>query len=187
MNIFDSDPDHQPPFLSWGFRPFFLLAGLYTVASMSAWLAWLTVGGIVGAPGFDAFAIAPQAWHAHEMIFGYSAAALGGFFLTAAPSWTGGKSAPHRFIATVAGLWLLAAACFARSSVRVYNWLLNHAHFGPSLREWRHHRSIPWRAKVTAVTLSASSFAFSVVFLLDSWPARAALAVTGAALCTGVR
>lgn len=81
-------------------------------------------------------------------------------------------------------LWLVSAACFARSSVRVYNWLLNHAHFGPSLREWRHHRSIPWRAKVIAVTLSASSFAVSIAFLLTSWPARAAMAIAGTALCT---
>ena len=40
------------------------------------------------------------------MIFGYGAAALGGFFLTAVPNWTGAKAAPRLFIATVAGLWL---------------------------------------------------------------------------------
>lgn len=87
-----------------GFRVFFLAAGLYALVAMTLWLA--SVQGLVG---LDLL----PAWHAHEMIFGYAAAALGGFFLTAAPSWTGGKSAPHRFIATVAGLWLLGRIAMA--------------------------------------------------------------------------
>lgn len=81
-----------------GFRVFFLAAGLYALVAVAVWLAALT--------GFAGLDLSP-AWHAHEMVFGYAAAALGGFFLTAAPSWTGGKAAPHRFIATVAALWLL--------------------------------------------------------------------------------
>jgi uncharacterized protein involved in response to NO len=44
------------------------------------------------------------------MIFGYGAAALGGFFLTAVPNWTGARAAPRLFIATVAGLWLAGRA-----------------------------------------------------------------------------
>ena len=76
-------------------------------------------------------------------------------------------------------LWLLAAACFARSSTRVYNWLLNHEQFGHPIREWRHHRSIPYRAKLPALALLAASFGASIVFLLPSWPARAGMAVAG--------
>lgn len=87
-----------------GFRVFFLAAGLYALVAMAVWLAALL--GLLGLT-------IPPAWHAHEMIFGYAAAALGGFFLTAAPSWTGGKAAPHRFIATVAGLWLLGRLAMA--------------------------------------------------------------------------
>lgn len=30
---------------------------------------------------------------------------------------------------------LLAVACYARSSRRLFNWLLNHARFGPLIRE----------------------------------------------------
>ena len=45
-------------------------------------------------------------WHAHEMIFGYATAALGGFFLTAVPNWTGAPDARARFITLAAGLWL---------------------------------------------------------------------------------
>ncbi|GLQ56613.1 NnrS family protein [Devosia nitrariae] len=72
-----------PALFSYGFRPFFLLAGIWAVAAMGLWIAALSgaaeVGGSYGAP----------AWHAHEMLFGYSSAALAGFLLTAAPNWTG--------------------------------------------------------------------------------------------------
>jgi uncharacterized protein involved in response to NO len=33
--------------------------------------------------------LAPRDWHAHEMLFGYVAAVLTGFLLTAIPNWTG--------------------------------------------------------------------------------------------------
>ncbi len=88
-----------------GFRVFFLAAGLFAILSMIVWELFLTIhalGGLMEMPT----AAPPHLWHAHEMIFGYGAAALGGFFLTAVPNWTGAKSALHVFIAAVAGLWL---------------------------------------------------------------------------------
>jgi uncharacterized protein involved in response to NO len=51
--------------------------------------------------------MAPSQWHAHERIFGYGAAAIGGFFLTAVPNWTGTKGARIGYIAGVFGLWLI--------------------------------------------------------------------------------
>lgn len=42
---------------------------------------------------------------------------------------------------------ILAAACFARSSPRLENWLLNHRQFGPVLRAWRERGAIPVKAK----------------------------------------
>ena len=33
----NSDPDRQPPFLSYGFRPFFLLASVYAAFAILAW------------------------------------------------------------------------------------------------------------------------------------------------------
>jgi len=47
---------------------------------------------------------------------------------------------------------ILAAACFARSSPRLERWLLNHARFGPVLRDWRAHGAIPRKAKLFACT-----------------------------------
>lgn len=71
---------------------------------------------------------------------------------------------------------LLAAACYARSSGRVYRWLLQHAHFGPLIREWREHRSMPYRAKRMALLLIALSFGCaSIVFFVPGWPAKLAM------------
>ena len=51
--------------------------------AMVLWIGALAtgweIGGSYGAPY----------WHAHEMLFGYSSAALAGFLLTAVPNWTG--------------------------------------------------------------------------------------------------
>lgn len=91
---------------SEGFRVFFLAATLYALLAIGLWEAWLAAEA-AGAGFALPAAMDPQQWHAHEMIFGYAGAALGGFFLTAVPNWTGAKGAPRRFIATVAGLWLL--------------------------------------------------------------------------------
>ena len=88
-----------------GFRVFFLAAGLFALFSMGVWEGYQIVQALGGVLDLST-AAPPHLWHAHEMIFGYGSAALGGFFLTAVPNWTGAKSAPHRFIAVVAGLWL---------------------------------------------------------------------------------
>ncbi|SDI44132.1 NnrS family protein [Aliiruegeria lutimaris] len=93
-------------FFSEGFRVFFLLAGLYAVFAGVIWVIWLTdpfPGGVLGAPHF---AVPPQQWHAHEMIFGYASTALGGFLLTAVPNWTGTQAARHLFVILTSSIWL---------------------------------------------------------------------------------
>jgi uncharacterized protein involved in response to NO len=93
-------------FFSDGYRVFFLAAALFAILSMIVWEGWLALGFF--GDGLDLpIGVVPQFWHAHEMIFGFGAAAVGGFFLTAVPNWTGARAAPQLFIAVVAGLWLL--------------------------------------------------------------------------------
>ena len=91
--------------LGAGLRIFFFAAGLYAVFAMGVWEVWL---GMQAAGRDPAPSFAPPAvlWHAHEMIFGYACAVLGGFFLTAVPSWTGEKSARAAFLSVLAALWL---------------------------------------------------------------------------------
>ena len=75
---------------------------------------------------------------------------------------------------------LLAAACYARASTRFYNGLLNNRAFGPTIREWRRYRSIPYRTKWTAIGLMAVTLTASIVFAVEDPWLRAALAAFGA-------
>jgi uncharacterized membrane protein YbaN (DUF454 family) len=74
---------------------------------------------------------------------------------------------------------LLAAACFARSSERFHRWLLEHRSFGPLVREWEQHRSIPYRTKLYAIALMSVTLAVSIVlFVRPAW-LQVALAAFG--------
>jgi uncharacterized protein involved in response to NO len=48
----------------------------------------------------------PVAWHAHEMLFGYTAAALTGFLLTTIPNWTGRLPVAGAPLLAIVLLWL---------------------------------------------------------------------------------
>ena len=89
-----------PAFLAKGFRPFYLLAGLQALLWIPLWLAVLN--GLLPVPGhFD-----PIVWHGHEMLFGYAAAVLVGFLLTAIPNWTGLPTPTGLPLGLLALLWL---------------------------------------------------------------------------------
>ncbi len=88
------------PVLALGFRPFFLAAGLAAILSVAVWLAILS--GLWPQPGH----LAGTAWHAHEMLFGYLAAVIAGFLLTAVRNWTGMPTATGARLAALVGLWL---------------------------------------------------------------------------------
>lgn len=93
-------------FLSHGFRPFFLFAGIYAVVAMAAWLGWLWVHDINAVVTRPSFAGAPHLWHGHEMLFGYGGAVIAGFLLTALPNWTGTAPVAGPPLALLAGAWL---------------------------------------------------------------------------------
>jgi len=64
---------------------------------------------------------------------------------------------------------LLAAACFIRSSDRLYQWLIHNRWFGSYIRNYQEHRALPLRAKVTALILLWTTMTYSVFFLLRHW------------------
>jgi hypothetical protein len=74
---------------------------------------------------------------------------------------------------------LLAAACFVRSSPQLYTRLVDEPTFGPIVRNWRRHRTIPPRAKAIALTVVVLTFGSSIVYGVEAIWLRAALAVTG--------
>jgi len=94
-------PANRIALFDYGFRPFYLLCGLYALAIVPLWLyrfahASTAFGGLP-----------PMYWHAHEMVYGFVVAAMAGFLLTAVPSWTGTRGFGGRPLVILVGLWIL--------------------------------------------------------------------------------
>jgi uncharacterized protein involved in response to NO len=85
----------------YGFRPFFLAAGLAALLLVPWWAAALAWGVPLGTSWPAAL------WHGHEMLFGFIVAAVAGFLLTAVPSWTGARGFAGWPLAVLVGLWLI--------------------------------------------------------------------------------
>ena len=105
MDILQSNSRPPPKVIGWapfalGFRPFFLLAALAALILMALWpLVW---HGQIGPPShYDAIT-----WHSHEMLFGYAAAVIAGFLLTAVRNWTGVDTWTGPRLALLALVWL---------------------------------------------------------------------------------
>jgi len=96
--------------LSKGYRPFFLMAGIWAVLSLFLWLFMLT--GLIILPS----AFSPLEWHMHEMIFGYSSAVIAGFLLTAVPNWTGRFPISGNSLLVLVLVWLVGRAVVLFSS-----------------------------------------------------------------------
>ncbi|MFN0178416.1 MAG: YbaN family protein [Gemmatimonadales bacterium] len=64
---------------------------------------------------------------------------------------------------------IMAASCYARSSERLYRWLLEHPWFGPVLRDWIEHRSMRARPKVIAIGTIVVAFALSFFAIPLTW------------------
>lgn len=100
-----------PALLSYGFRPFFLGAGIVALLAMAGWIGALALGWPIGG---DYGALN---WHAHEMLFGYTSAALAGFMLTAIPNWTGRLPVSGVPLLVIAALWFLGRVVMAAPDV----------------------------------------------------------------------
>lgn len=98
------------PLLSRGFRPFFLAAALWAVAAIAIWPLFFT--GAVAIPT----AFSPVDWHIHEMIYGYAAAVVAGFLLTAIPNWTGHLPVAGWPLALICVLWMLGRLAICTSA-----------------------------------------------------------------------
>ncbi|HEY6612654.1 MAG TPA: YbaN family protein [Pseudomonas sp.] len=77
---------------------------------------------------------------------------------------------------------LLAAACFVRSSRRVYIWLVTHPRLGPWIRDYLDGEGIPLKAKAWAIGLMWASILLSC-YLVPLLPARLFM-LTSAVLVT---
>ena len=84
-----------------GFRPFFLLGGVFAVILMALWVPAFTGGRALSTY------YGQIGWHSHEMIFGYTVGVIAGFLLTAVRNWTGRPTATGASLAALITLWLL--------------------------------------------------------------------------------
>jgi len=99
--VMSAPPDYSgPAVLAYGFRVFFLLGALSAVSLIVAWIS-VYAFGFTFANHFDLIQ-----WHAHEMLFGFVAAIIAGFLLTAPGNWTGRPMPKGRVLGALASLWL---------------------------------------------------------------------------------
>ncbi|BCX89037.1 uncharacterized protein involved in response to NO [Methylomarinovum tepidoasis] len=82
----------QTALFNLGFRPFFLFGAGFSLLALALWLG----------PHFPA----RLAWHAHEMVYGFAAAIVAGFLLTAVRNWTGRATVEGGPLAVLFALWL---------------------------------------------------------------------------------
>lgn len=102
-------------FLSAGFRPFFLAAGIWSALAMALWIGVLATGARLPSR------LDPLDWHIHEMLFGFVMAAIGGFMLTAVANWTGRPPVRDATLAALFALWLCGrVACFVSASLPLW-------------------------------------------------------------------
>lgn len=108
-----------PPVLRLAFRPLFLGGAAFSVIAIIWWAyfwisptSWMPHGG-------------PIWWHGHEMLFGFGAAIVVGFLLTAVTSWTGVTGLRGKPLAVLALTWLLGRLFLAfGASYGLPGWLI---------------------------------------------------------------
>ncbi|WP_075187622.1 NnrS family protein [Teredinibacter haidensis] len=114
--LFEKKPDQAPKSeLGWApfrlaFRPFFLFGSLFSCISLLAWNGLLNGQLVLEVYGN------PLWWHTHEMLFGFVAAIVAGFLLTAVQTWTQLPSVKGIQLMGLFLLWL---------SARVLMWIPN--------------------------------------------------------------
>ncbi len=99
-----------PPLFRLAFRPLFLGGTLFSIIAIGWWVHfwlnpfdWAPYGG-------------PTWWHGHEMLFGFGAAIVVGFLLTAVQTWTGVTGLRGKPLAALALIGLLGRLLLAFGS-----------------------------------------------------------------------
>ncbi|MEO7728854.1 MAG: NnrS family protein [Burkholderiales bacterium] len=90
---------HDNALWTIGFRPFYLLASLFSAFSVLLWAAQF-------AGYLPAAYLRGPLWHGHEMLFGYTTAVIAGFLLTAVHTWTNRPTPSGAALMALAALWV---------------------------------------------------------------------------------
>jgi uncharacterized protein involved in response to NO len=89
-----------PALFAYGFRPLFLGAAIWAAGAILLWIP--VYSGEIALP----ISMGPLDWHMHEMLYGFVAATMAGFLLTAIPNWTGRLPVSGLSLAALFGLWI---------------------------------------------------------------------------------
>lgn len=164
-------------------RPLFFCAGLCAFLAPAVWL-W--PGGV----GAD-----PVRWHLHELLFGMGGAAVGGYLLTAVPSWTGAGPVAPQSVRALTLLWVLARLSLLWVKILPFGLLLPLAlgYFGMlalvlarrliAARAWSRLWSV---AAITGLASGDAVFLADVRGLLDEPAAPLAMVLLFASLISGI-
>jgi uncharacterized protein involved in response to NO len=148
-----------------GFRPFFLMAGMFSLISIFVW----GNAYVYGWP-MEHLPFSPLHWHAHEMIFGYGMAVAAGFLLTSVRNWTHIQTLQGYSLAGLATLWLAARSAGWMFPAQIAPMLLPDltfdlwlivAVFGPILRA-KQHQQIGIASKLILLMLANLCFYLGV-------------------------
>ena len=108
INITDLKQEQKiSPILRLGFRPFFLFGSLFGFLAIAIWA--LSLNSVISFTPFNNLLW----WHSHEMLFGFVAAIVAGFLLTAVQTWTSIPSIKGTKLLCLFILWLAARLLLA--------------------------------------------------------------------------
>jgi uncharacterized protein involved in response to NO len=158
-----------------GFRPFYLLASAFAALSIALWAA--QVSGLL--PGAY---LAGPAWHAHEMLFGYTMAVIAGFLFTAVRNWTQQPTPRGALLAAYALLWIagrvlvLTPYAMAAAVVNAAFPIAVAAGIAVPMARAGNRRNYFFIALLAAAGLAALGVHLSLMGVVQ-WPARLSLRV----------
>ena len=81
---------------------------------------------------------------------------------------------------------LLAAACYARSSRKFYDWLLNNKWFGNYIKNYRARKGVPLKVKVLSISFLWITIGYSVVFVVHIFLVRIILILIAMGVTTHI-
>jgi uncharacterized protein len=73
--------------------------------------------------------------------------------------------------------FLVAAWFFAKSSEKFYSWLINHPRFGNLIKDYREHRGMQLKSKITALVMLNLTISSSIIFFTEKLWLRLLLVV----------
>ena len=74
---------------------------------------------------------------------------------------------------------IIAAACYIRSSEKLYNLLISNKTFGPLIKDYREGKGMPKKAKVLALSMITIFAGSSSIFLIDNPPIQILVGILG--------